>query len=41
MKDQRTYNTNSAFQVVGAGNLSEEQKRQFTDSERRELGWKP
>jgi hypothetical protein len=35
---QRTYNPNSAFQVVGAGKLTDEQQDHLTESERRMLG---
>jgi hypothetical protein len=34
---QRSYNSNSAFQIVGAGALTEDQKQQLTASEQRKL----
>jgi hypothetical protein len=37
-QDQRTYNTNSAFQIVGAGALTEDEKQQLAVSEQRNLG---
>jgi filamentous hemagglutinin len=36
--DQRSYNTNSAFQIVGAGALTDDQKQELTQSERSKLG---
>jgi hypothetical protein len=36
-QDQRSYNTNSAFQIVGVGALTEDQKQQLATSERRKL----
>ncbi|MCK9915648.1 filamentous hemagglutinin family protein [Microbacteriaceae bacterium K1510] len=35
--EQRSYNTNSAFQVVGAGQLTDAQKEGLAESERRSL----
>lgn len=37
-RDIRSYNGNSAFQVLGVGELTEEQKQQLAESERRQLG---
>ena len=37
MPDQRSYNVNSAFQIVGVGPLTEEQKQRLAASERRRL----
>jgi filamentous hemagglutinin len=34
---QRSYNSNSAFQIVGAGTLTEDEKQQLTASEQRKL----
>ncbi|WP_324614995.1 filamentous haemagglutinin family protein [Hyphomicrobium album] len=39
-KDQRSYNSNSAFQIVGAGSLSDEQRQQLTETEQRALDGK-
>lgn len=40
--EQPSYNTNSAFQIIGTGELSEEQKQRFSLSERKRLaGEKP
>ncbi len=36
--DNQSYNTNSAFQIVGAGALTDDQKQQLTQSEQRKLG---
>nr|WP_281414097.1 filamentous haemagglutinin family protein [Rhodoblastus sphagnicola] len=36
-KEKRTYNPNSAFQIVGVGELTDEQKQQLAQSERRRL----
>jgi hypothetical protein len=35
--DQRSYNTNSAFQIVGVGGLTDDRKQQLTRSEQRKL----